>query len=214
MSVFEYNSQRSDLIIPEYGRHVQKMIEYVKTIEDDQKRQNVSEAIIDLMGQMVPQGKYVEDHRDKLWKHFFRIAKYDIQVTPSNGEIPTPPETPSLESLPYAQSKLDYRHYGKYVMRMIDKAMQMEDGEKKEGFIVIIAAYMKMAYRNWNREHAISDENIRSDIQIMSGGKLALPEGVNLDFLGGGKDHAQNPPRQDRKRRGGSKNRNYKRKKR
>ncbi len=215
MSVFEYNSQRPNLTIPEYGRHVQKMIDYAKTIEDDKKRQEISEAIIDLMSQMVPQGKYVEDQRDKLWRHFFRIANYEINVKPENGEIPTPRDAPSLESLPYSQSKLDYRHYGKYVMRMIDKAMAMEDGDKKEGFVVIIAAYMKMAYRNWNREHAISDENIRSDIKMMSGGKLELPEGVNLDFLGGGKDHAQNHPRHDRKRRGGgSKSRNYKRKKR
>ena len=215
MSVFEYNSQRSVLIIPEYGRHVQKMIDFAKTIEDKEKRQSTAEAIIHLMGQMVPQGKQVEDHKDKLWKHFFRIADYDIDVVPSNETMPTPPVQPSLESLPYSQSKLEYRHYGKYVMRMIEKASQMEDGEKKEGYILIIAGYMKMAYKNWNREHAISDENIRSDIKMMSGGKLILPEGAHLDFLGSGKDQSQNIPRHhDRKRRGGQKNRNYKRKKR
>ena len=215
MSVFEYNSQRNVLIIPEYGRHVQKMIEFAKTIEDKEKRQTTAEAIINLMSQMVPQGKQVEDHKDKLWKHFFRIANYDIDVVPSNDKIPTPPEQPSLESLPYSQSKLEYRHYGKYVMRMIDKASKMEDGEMKEGFILIIAGYMKMAYKNWNRDHAISDENIRSDIKMMSGGKLILPEGAHLDFLGSGKDQSQNISRHhDRKRRGGSKNRNYKRKKR
>ncbi len=208
MSTFEYNSQRPVLVIPEYGRHIQKMIDYAKTIEDKETRQQTANAIVDLMGQMVPQAKHEEDHGDKLWKHFFRIADYNIDVVPPNGEMPAPSKPPSLESLPYSQSKIEFRHYGKYVMSLINKAMQMEDGEKKDGFVLIIAAYMKLAYRNWNRDHAINDENIRTDVKMMSGGKLDLPEKVNLDFLGGGKDLNSQPIRRKRRNK-----RNYKRKK-
>ncbi len=213
MSIFEYNSQRPLLVIPEYGRHVQKMIDFAKTIEDRERRQHTAEAIVELMSQMVPQGKHVEDHRDKLWKHFFRIADYEIDVMPENGQIPTPPVPPTLESLPYTQSRLEYRHYGKYVMQLIKEAVEMEDEEKKAGFVRIIAAYMKLAYRTWNRDHSISDENIQADIHMMSEGKLTLPEGTNLDFLGSVRDHSSYSSRdQGRKRRG--KGRNYKRKKR
>ncbi len=185
MPDFEYNSQRSVLVIPEYGRHIQKMIEYAKTIEDKERRQAVADSIVELMNQMVPQGKHVEDYRDKLWKHFFRIADYDIDVATPSGEIPKPPTAPSLASLPYTQSKIEFRHYGKNVGKMLEKAIGMEDGPAKDEFVVMIAAYMKLAYRNWNKDHYVNDENIRTDIKMMSGGKLDLRPDVNLDFLGG-----------------------------
>ena len=89
MAVFEYNSQRTKLQIPEYGRHIQNMIEYAKTIEDKEARQKAANAIVELMNQMVPQGRHVEDYKDKLWKHFFRIADYSIDVEPTSGIKPT-----------------------------------------------------------------------------------------------------------------------------
>ena len=90
MPIFEYNSERPNLIIPEYGRHIQKMIDHAKTIEDPVKRQRTAETIVDLMNQMVPQGRQEEDYVDKLWKHFFRIAEYQINVLPPTGEKPEP----------------------------------------------------------------------------------------------------------------------------
>ena len=185
MPVFEYNSQRTNLIIAEYGRHIQKMIEYAKTIEDPEKRQRTADAIVDLMNQMVPQGKQEEDYMDKLWKHFFRIANYDIEVLPPSGELPkAKPAALGLDQLPYTQSNLKFRHYGKNVTTMIEKAMTLEDGPIKDGFIHTIASYMKLAYKNWNKDHYVSDDNIVTDISVMSQGKLALPDGSNLDLLG------------------------------
>lgn len=185
MPVFEYNSQRSNLIIAEYGRHIQKMIEYAKTIEDPAKRQRTADAIVDLMNQMVPQGKQEEDYMDKLWKHFFRIANYEIDVLPPSGEQPKAhPIQLGLDQLPYTQSNLKFRHYGKNVTTMIEKAMTLEDGPIKDGFIHTIASYMKLAYKNWNKDHYVSDDNIVTDISVMSQGKLSLPDGSNLDLLG------------------------------
>ena len=217
MPVFEYNSERPNLIIPEYGRHIQKMIEYTKTIEDPKKRQRSAEAIIDLMNQMVPQGRQEEDYVDKLWKHFFRIAEYQIDVTPPSGKKPEQHDlAKDLSTLPYSQTDLKYRHYGKNVNTMIARAIAMEDGPIKDGFIHTIASYMKLAYKNWNKDHYVSDENIVTDINIISEGRLSIPDGSNLDLLG---NSAKNVPSNSltlnrNKRKGGPQKRNNKYKKR
>ncbi len=194
MADFEYNSQRPNLIIAEYGRHIQKMVDYCKTIEDKEQRQNTANAIVNLMNQMVPKSNKVdEDQIDKLWKHFFRIAQYDIDVDTPSGEVPKPQlNRDHLDRLPYSQSNLKYRHYGKNVMNMLAKAIEMEDGPKKEGFVHTIASYMKLAYKNWNKDHYVSDDNIVNDIDMMSKGKLILPPGTNLDLLGSGKNIPNN----------------------
>lgn len=218
MPVFEYNSERPNLIIPEYGRHIQKMIEYTKTIEDPKKRQRSAEAIIDLMNQMVPQGRQEEDYVDKLWKHFFRIAEYQIDVTPPSGKKPEQHDlAKDLSTLPYSQTDLKYRHYGKNVNTMIARAIEMEDGPIKDGFIHTIASYMKLAYKNWNKDHYVSDENIVTDIHIISAGRLTIPDGSNLDLLG---NSAKNVPSNSltlnrNKRKGGpqKRNNNYKKRK-
>lgn len=218
MPVFEYNSERPNLIIPEYGRHIQKMIEYTKTIEDPKKRQRSAEAIIDLMNQMVPQGRQEEDYVDKLWKHFFRIAEYQIDVTPPSGKKPEQHDlAKDLSTLPYSQTDLKYRHYGKNVNTMIARAIEMEDGPIKDGFIHTIASYMKLAYKNWNKDHYVSDDNIVTDIHIISEGRLSIPDGSNLDLLG---NSAKNVPSNSltlnrNKRKGGpqKRNNNYKKRK-
>jgi hypothetical protein len=218
MPVFEYNSERPNLIIPEYGRHIQKMIEYTKTIEDPKKRQRSAEAIIDLMNQMVPQGRQEEDYVDKLWKHFFRIAEYEIDVTPPSGKKPEQHDlAKDLSTLPYSQTDLKYRHYGKNVNTMIARAIEMEDGPIKDGFIHTIASYMKLAYKNWNKDHYVSDDNIVTDIHIISEGRLTIPDGSNLDLLG---NSAKNVPSNSlslnrNKRKGGpqKRNNNYKKRK-
>ena len=200
--VFEYNSSRPILIIPEYGRHIQNMIDYARTIENKEERQKTAELIVDLMEQMVPSGKQVENYRDKLWKHLFRIADYDIDVVAPNVENKRPTEEELRpKTLPYSQSKIEFRHYGKNVSNMIAKAITMEDGPIKEGYINIIAAYMKLAYKNWNRDHYVSDENIATDIKMMSGGKLKLDDEVNLDILGGVAKNQYGSQHNSRKRR-------------
>lgn len=205
MATFEYNSQRPNLIIAEYGRHIQKMVEYVKAIEDDKERQTTAEAVIQLMNQMVPQGKQEEDYIDKLWKHFFRIGKYDVDVTPPSGKRPEPNlSRMDLSDMPYTQSNLKFRHYGKNVMTMIEKAKGMEDGPVKEGFIHTIASYMKLAYKNWNKDHYVSDDNIVSDIDLLSNGELSVADGSNLDLLGKSAKNIPNGqhPSSNRKRKG------------
>ncbi|MEM6316368.1 MAG: DUF4290 domain-containing protein [Bacteroidota bacterium] len=180
----EYNSQRELLVIPEYGRNVQRLILHAKTIEDDEERQAFIEKMVELMYQMHPQNRNIEDYKEKLWKHIFRIAKYDLKVTPPSGIIPTPEDVLKRpEIVPYPKSEARFRHYGNNVTQLIKKAKGMEDGPIKAGFTKVIGSYMKLAYKTWNREHFVSDEVIKNDLLTLSNGELLLAEEISIDNL-------------------------------
>lgn len=180
-----YNSAKDNLTIPEYGRHVQLLVDHARTVEDDALRQRFAERIIRLMMQMVPQNRNIEDYKGKLWRHLFRIAENDLRVSPPEGV--TMPEDVSgrlhPETVEYPESEAQYRHYGHNVQTMIKKAIAMEEGPKKEGYVAAIAAYMKLAYKTWNREHYVSDEVIKADLKSLSKGLLIIPEEQSLDNL-------------------------------
>lgn len=181
----EYNSQREDLIISEHGRHVQKLINHAKTIEDKQERQNFVESVIQLMDQMSPQAKSVADHKVRLWKHVFRIANYDLDVTPPEG-VDVSPEAPGERpkaQLGYPKMEKKYRHYGHNVQELVRKALSMEEGEKRDAFVEIIGSYMKLAYRTWNSEHYVNDEIIMEDLKSLSNGQLSMSEDMTFNNL-------------------------------
>lgn len=180
-----YNSAKDNLTIPEYGRHVQLLVDHARTIEDDALRQRFAERIIRLMMQMVPQNRNIEDYRGKLWRHLYRIAENDLRVTPPD-DIRIPADVSGRlhpEQVAYPESGAKYRHYGHNVQTMIKKAIAMEDGPKKDGYVAAIAAYMKLAYKTWNQEHYVSDEVIKADLKTLSKGALVIPEEQSLDNL-------------------------------
>lgn len=173
----EYNTGRDDLTISEHGRHVQKLIAYAKNIQKDDYRQAFVESIIDLMEQMNPQNKNVKEYRERLWKHLFRIANYDIKVTPPEGlAVGRDEKLVKKEKLEYPQTEFRFRHYGHYIQNLIKKAIKMEDQEKKTEFVKVIAFYMKLAYRTWNHDDYVNDVTIKSDLKMMSKGLLTLDE--------------------------------------
>lgn len=178
----QYNSNKENLEMPEYGRNVQLLVNHARTIEDDEFRQAFAERIIDLMHQMNPQNRTIEDYRTKLWKHLFQIARFDLNVKPPEGEAPTREEFMAKPAkVPYPQADVRYRHYGTNVKRMISKARKMENGAKKQAFTNIIASYMKLAYRTWNKEHFISDEVIKGDLSSLSEGELSVRDSIYVD---------------------------------
>ncbi|MEM1216761.1 MAG: DUF4290 domain-containing protein [Bacteroidota bacterium] len=193
-----YNSAKEPLTIPEYGRHVQMMVDYAKTIEDDAFRQKVANRIIRLMMQMVPQNRNIEDYQGKLWRHLFRIAGGDFNVSPPEGVVIPEDNNEGLKPdvVDYPTQQAKYRHYGHNVQTMIKKALAMEEGPKRDGFVAAIAAYMKLAYKTWNRDHYVSDEVIKEDLKVLSKGHLILPEDQALENLVNMKDQ---------RRRGGGK---------
>jgi hypothetical protein len=167
----EYNTTRNHLIVREYGRHIQKMVEYVKTIEDDDKRQRNAQALIELMGFLNPHLKNVEDFRHKLWDHLFVIADFDLNVK-SPYPIPT---RETLRAKPdvlgYPKRYPRYNHLGKNIEIVIDKALEEENPEKRQGFANAIAYYMKLTYSNWHKE-LVHDDNIQSELQTITDGQL------------------------------------------
>ena len=182
----EYNSAREDLIIPEYGRNVQKLINHAKTIEDPAFRQKFVEAVVDLMQQMHPQSRNIDDYRDRLWKHVFRIAKYELDVTPPSGQKPRPEDSRKRpEKVAYPVMEAKFRHYGHNVQQLIKKALSMPEGPKRDGFVAVIGSYMKLAYRTWNKEHYVSDDIIKGDLESLSNGQLSLDDNASIDHLSG-----------------------------
>ena len=182
----EYNTERPNIQYPEYGRSIQEMIEYAKTIEDDYRRQKTVESIIQLMQLLNPIGnRNMDDYKDKLWSHAFAISRYELNVTPPVGvTIRHEDDRIHPEPLGYPPSATRFRHYGNGIQALMQKAIEMPDGPKKEGFVEVIASYMKLAYKTWNKEHYVSDDIVKEDLEILSDGQLSLHEGhSSLDLL-------------------------------
>ncbi|OEY71160.1 DUF4290 domain-containing protein [Salegentibacter salarius] len=169
----EYNSERSYLIIPEYGRHLQKMVEEAVEIEDDKERNQVAKSIIAVMGNMQPHLRDVPDFQHKLWDQLFIISDFKLDV-----ESPFPkPSREMLEERPemlgYPQNFPKYRFYGNNINRMINEVKDWEEGPLKEGLVLTIANHMKKSYLNWNRD-AVEDDVIFEHLRELSGGKINL----------------------------------------
>jgi Domain of unknown function (DUF4290) len=127
-----YNSQRPDMIIPEYGRNIQKMVQYAITLEDREERNQCCRAILSVMGQLFPHLRDIEDYNHKLWDHLHIMSNFKLEVDspypkPSEAELDKAPE-----KVPYPEGEVRFLHYGRYVERMITKCAEMEDGEEKE----------------------------------------------------------------------------------
>ena len=179
-----YNTQQEFLIMPEYGRNVQQLVRHAQKIEEPAYRQQFCEQIVDLIQQLYPQSKSVEDYREKLWKHLFQIAKYDLDARTPSGVVPSPEdEKKRPDRVPYPFSDTRFKHYGNNIQRLIRRAVEMEEGPVKEGFVQTIGSYMKLAYKTWNREHFVNDEIIKGDLETLSGGKLTLEDNSRIDGL-------------------------------
>ncbi len=163
----------------EYGRHIQKMIDYVITIEDREKRQKNAHALIELMGFLNPHLKNVEDFRHKLWDHLFLISDFKLDVD-SPYPIPTR-ETlkPKPKVLPYPKRYPRYSHLGKNLEIVITKALKEDNPDKRSGFANSIAYYMKLAYNTWHKE-LVHDDAIRSELNAITDGQL---EFTNTPFV-------------------------------
>jgi hypothetical protein len=191
----EYNTTRNHLIMREYGRHIQKMIEYLLTIEDKETRQRNAYAVIELMGFLNPHLKNVEDFRHKLWDHLFLISDFKLDV-----ESPYPiPTRETLKAkpkpMPYPKRYPKFSHLGKNLELVINKALKEENPEKRQGFANSIAYYMKLAYTNWHKE-TVHDDAIQSELSTITEGQL---EFTNTPYV---RSHRPNENRGDRNERG------------
>ena len=178
----EYNTTRAKLLLPEYGRNVQNMISYAMKIEDSDERNRASQAIIEVMGQLNPHLRDVDDYRHKLWTHLFIMSDFKLDVD-------SPFEKPELEKLfekpgplAYPNSQIRFNHYGKVIEMMIEEASKMKKGELRDKLIFAIANQMKKSYVNWNRD-SVEDKLIFKQLEQLSNGKLSLPEETELSSV-------------------------------
>jgi hypothetical protein len=167
----EYNTTRNHLIIREYGRHIQKMVDHILTIEDRERRQKQAQVVIELMGVLNPHLKNVEDFRHKLWDHLFLISDFKLDVD-SPYPIPTAEKLSRRpEPLPYPKRYPKYSHLGKNLELVIGKALDEENPEKRQGFANAIAYYMKLAYNNWHKDQ-VHDDAIQQELTNLTKGQL------------------------------------------
>jgi Domain of unknown function (DUF4290) len=169
----EYNSERQHLIIPEYGRHLQKLIDQATEIEDDIERNKAAKYIIQVMGSLNPHLRDVPDFQHKLWDQIFIMSDFRLDV-----ESPYPiPSREVLQMKPdvlkYPQNFPKYRFYGNNIKYMIDVANKWEDGEMKNALVKVIANHMKKSYLSWNKD-TVTDEVIFEHLYELSDGKLNL----------------------------------------
>lgn len=179
-----YNSSRDALIMPEYGRNIQKLIRHARSIEDNEERQAFIAKVVSLMMQLYPQNRNVDDYRIKLWNDVFQIADYEIDVVPPDGVIPVPEDHKRIpETVEYPKSEAKFRHYGHNVQKLINKALEMEENPKRDGFVNVIGAYMKLAYKTWNKDHYVSDNIIKNDLEALSENRLSIDENIAIENL-------------------------------
>lgn len=176
----EYNSQRSKMNISEYGRNIQKMIEHIMTVESREKRNQLARATIQVMGQLNPHLRDINDFKHKLWDHLFMMSNFELDV---DSPYPIPSEETlkrKPEMLKYPSNHIKIRHYGRHIEEMIKEAAEYEDGEEKKALVKAIANHLKKSYLIWNRD-SVTDEEIASHLKLLSKGKLELDDSIKLN---------------------------------
>jgi len=198
----EYNTQRGKLFIREYGRNTQKLIKYLTTIQDKEKRTKFARTIIQIMAQMHPATRETGDFRHKLWDHLFIMSDFQLDVDcpytrPSRDILVAKPDR-----LKYSDRNIDYKMYGSNIKRIIDTAIKYEEGPEKDALVHAIANHLKKSYLNWNRE-SVADDLIFQHLESLSNGKLHLKDDLSLnktsDILGQTKSKKKKPAKPSKK---------------
>lgn len=175
----EYNTQRRNLKLPEYGRNVQKMVNYLKTIEDRDKRNEQARAVVKVMEILNPQVHLQENYLQKLWDHLYIIADFDLDV---DSPFPAPDReqlTAAPSMIPIRKKPIKATHYGRNIESIIDLIAEQEEGDGKKELIRALAVYMRQQYLIWNKD-SVTEETIFQDIEKLSDYRIKVPEDLHL----------------------------------
>lgn len=171
----KYNTEEKKLVLPEYGRNIQNMVDYCIQIEDREERKRCANTIINIMGNMFPHLRDVNDFKHILWDHLAIMADfkldidYPYEIVKKEDLYSRPPR------LAYNHSRIRYRHYGRTLELMIRKANELEAGPEKEHLVQLLANHMKKSFLTWNKE-SVDDRKIFKDLDELSEGKIVLDE--------------------------------------
>jgi len=170
-----YNTQEKRLALPEYGRNIQNMVDYCIAISDREERSKCANAIVNIMGNMFPHLRDVNDFKHILWDHLAIMSDFALDIDYPYEVIKREDLYNRPGKLPYSQGKITYKHYGKNLENMIKKATQYEEGDQKEYLISLLANHMKKSFLTWNKEN-VDDRKIFKDMDDLSEGKIVLDE--------------------------------------
>ena len=176
----KYNTELPKLIIPEYGRHIHQIIESLSEIKDRKKRNEQAEIVIQIMGNLNPHLRDVNDFKHKLWDHLFIMSNHKLDV---DSPYPIPEKKEKKERpniINNTQGTVKYRHYGKFVINMLQEIHEIKNEETKNKLIISLANQMKRSYINWNKSNVL-DDVIFNEIKEMSDGKIKVPENTTLE---------------------------------
>ena len=189
-----YNTEKKKIIISEYGRNIQEMIQYLTEIPDRAKRTETAEFIVSVMEQMNPQVTESSDYKHKLWDHMHIISDFKLDVD-------SPYEVPTVEGqisrprhVDYQNNNIRFGHYGQYVVKMIKAASEIEDEETRNAVALSIANQMEREYVEWNR-NVINDLVVIEDLYSISDGKISLPDDTRLITIGEIQGKGPTPPK-------------------
>jgi hypothetical protein len=169
----EYNTQREGITLKEYGRNVQKLVEYIRTIPDKEKRTEMATTLIELIKQLAPVAKEAHENPQRMWDDLYIIADFNLDVTTPFGVPQREILFKKPRKMEYPQSEVRFKHYGKNIERLVKEAIKKEDPAEREEAAIYLGKLMKTFYGSWNKE-ILDDSVIVKDIKILSQGKLVL----------------------------------------
>lgn len=169
----DYNTQRLQLGISEYGRHVQEYVDHIKSLPSKEERTSWVHNLAQIMATLNPDIKLQVNYKEILWGHIFQIADYDLDVDCPYEIVQIKQDFKCPEHLGYNVSGIRFRFYGRNLQMMIDRAAEMEDGELKQDLVNMIASFMYNSCKAWNNEN-LSNEVIAEHLKTLSKGQLNI----------------------------------------
>jgi hypothetical protein len=169
----EYNTQREGITLKEYGRNVQKLVEYIRTIPDKDKRTEMATTLIELIKQLAPVAKEAHENPQRMWDDLYIIADFNLDVNTPFGVPQREILFKKPRKMEYPQSEVRFKHYGKNIERLVKEAIKKDDPAEREEAAIYLGKLMKTFYGSWNKE-ILDDSVIVKDIKLLSQGKLVL----------------------------------------
>ena len=168
----QFNTQKEKLLLPEYGRNIQNMVDHCVAIADPEERRRCAYAVIDIMGNLFPHLRDVNNFKHILWDHLAIMSDFQLDIEYPYEVIKKEDLYSAPGHLDYSRPTMRFRHYGKILERMVKIASDMEEGEPREQLIRMLLGQMKRSYTQWNKE--ADDEKIFHDLRDLSKGKIDL----------------------------------------
>ena len=194
-----YNTQREKLVLPEYGRTIQEMVDICMSIEDRAQRQQCAESIVAIMATMNPNAKQQPDYERKLWDQLAIISGYQLDIDYPFEVVKAEEIAARPRPLRYPMQRIRYRHYGHLTEAFMKELKDMPEGENRERLTSMMANFMKRSLYNWNRD-AMDERKVEADLDFYTEGTAQLPENFRYSSVTGGKLPKNETGKKKRKR--------------